>query len=80
MVFCKSKLCLGSDAAVAMTLHVFWQTLGLFSETNDIKTALEERFQTLQAGITELFVNGVIKKAQVQQIMDYTRQTLFGHL
>jgi hypothetical protein len=40
MVFCKSNLGLGSDAAVAMTLHVFWQTLGLFSETKDIKTAL----------------------------------------
>jgi hypothetical protein len=80
LVFCKSKLHLISEAHIAATSHVLWKTLDLLGESNDTKTALESRFSILQAGLTQLFTDHVLNKQQVVMMMEYARQSIFGHL
>jgi hypothetical protein len=59
---------------------VLWKTLDLLGESNDTKTALESRFSILQAGLTHLFTEHVLNKQQVVMMMEYARQSIFGHL
>jgi hypothetical protein len=80
LVFCKSKLELTTDAHIAQTSHVLWKTLDLLGESFEIKTALASRFSVLQEGLTQLFTDRVLNKSQVVMMMDYARQSIFGHL
>ena len=82
LVFCKSQLKLANDRITAVVLQALWQTLDLFSEETDLPlaTQMTSRYERLQSTVKRLHAENEITTAQVVQILEFTRQGIFGHL
>jgi hypothetical protein len=63
-------------------LQALWQTLDLFSEETDVPlaTQMTSRYERLQNTIKRLHSENEISTTQVVQILEFTRQGIFGHL
>ena len=81
LVFVRSTLGIDDPICISKILAVFWTTLDLFGDqSDDLETALANRYEKLHQGLRRLFDASITTKDQTRTILEYNRKTIFGHL
>jgi hypothetical protein len=86
LVFLKHDCKMTDNDAIAETLDCLWQTLDFLNTQLEIEMpdgsagAVHSRFEKLQEGLSSLFAEKMIDRKQTKSIMEYTKNTLFGHM
>ena len=82
LVFIRSDLHVTNDDTVSHLMQILWKALNLLERdtTMDLSEASQNRFTQLKNGLKRLFEMKNISKSQVQQVLDYSKRTIFGHL
>lgn len=82
LVFIKTKLKINDEQRICWILETLWQTLDIFDydSSKALRNSMSNRYNKMQTGIKDLFVNGHINRDQASQILEYLRKTLFAHL
>ena len=68
--------------SIAHVMHVLWKTLDLLNANRSENVADQSgmRYEILQLGLKRLFEEQILTKAQVKQVLDYAKRTIFAHL